>query len=194
MNIKQLTMIGGMFIAASNAYAIPITGSMDMSGSFYARDVLGMRTSNANNAVAIDFDFFGYNKFRVTSASGDFSGLETVSNNLSTYGDIKDFQFDSLPAAIADFWTVDGFSFELTSVVRTNTSSTFIDLVGTGIITATAAGLDATNANWMFSGDTSGGGVFSWSASSEVSSVPEPGMLALLSTGLIGFGMRKKFK
>jgi hypothetical protein len=188
-NIKQL-MIGSMlFAVAANALALPVvSGTMDMSGSFYAIDAAGAQTSNANDAVAIDFDFFGMDKFRVTNAEGDFAGLETVSGDVSTLGDIKDFQFAPLVTSIPDFWVVDIFSFELTDVVRTNNSSSFIDLTGSGIITAT--GFEATDATWIFSGDTSGGGVFSWTASS-ATTVPEPGVLAMLSIGLIGLSLGK---
>jgi len=194
---KQLRISGLLFVMTTNVLALPlVSGTMDMSGSFYAIDATGAQTSDANDAIAIDFDFFGMDKFRITSADGDFTGLETVSGDISTLGDIKDFQFDPLPASISDFWVVDIFSFELTDVVRTNNSNSFIDLIGTGVITA--AGFDNTDATWSFSGDTSGGGVFSWSASSENVpndvSVPEPGVLALLSIGLIGLGLRKNLK
>lgn len=185
-----------LFAVMSNAYALPvISGSMDMSGSFYAVDASGARTANANNAIAIDFDFFGMDKFRVNSADGDFAGLETVNGNISTLGDIKDFQFGSFSAPVADFWVVSDFSFELTNVLRTNIgSSSFIDLVGIGVVSA--SGFQDTNAIWKLSGDTSGGGVFSWSADSGAvaAAVPEPGVLALLSIGLIGMGLRKKFE
>ncbi len=197
---KQLIMSGMLFAVVTNAFAIVIapptvSGTMDMSGSFYAIDASGVRVDNASSAVAIDFDFFGMDKFRVNSADGDFTGLKTVSGDISTLGDITDFQFTSFMSPIADFWVVGNFSFELTNVVRTNIgSSSFIDLVGTGVISAT--GFQDTAASWMFSGDTSGGGVFSWSADSEnaVATVPEPGVLALLSIGLIGLGLRKKFE
>lgn len=189
----QITVSCLLFAVAANVHSLPlVTGTMDMSGSFYAIDATGAQTGNANNAIAIDFDFFGMDKFRVNSADGDFAGLETINGDISTLGDIKDFQFAPLPASIADFWVIDIFSFELTEVVRTNNSSSFIDLIGSGIITA--AGFEATNATWTLSGNTSGGGVFSWSAGLESGdkSVPEPGVLALLSIGLISLGLRKK--
>ena len=200
MNFKMftnLTVSGLLLVVTTNVYAIPsatLMGTLDMSGSFYALDASGVRTGNASNAVAIDFDFFGMDKFRVISADGNFAGSETVSGNVSTLGSIKDFNFDTLSAPIEDFWVVQGFSFDLINVARTNTSSAFIDLIGTGIISS--AGFADTAASWTLSADTSGGGIFSWSASSETesTSVPEPGILALLSLGLIGLGVRKKFK
>lgn len=194
MNKFKQSVIGGLlFSVAINVFALPllntIQGKLGMSGSFYAIDATGATTSNANNATGINFNFFGMNKFRVTSADGDFTGLKTVSGDISTLGDIKDFQFVSLPAAIPDFWVVKNFSFKLNNVTRTNNSSSSIDLIGSGIITAT--GFANTDATWKFSGNTSGGGVFSWSSAS-TTNVPEPGVLALLSIGLIGFGLRKK--
>jgi len=196
---KQLIMSGMLFAVATNAFAIVITspsisGTMKMSGSFYAINASNEQVSDARNATGIDFDFFGLNKFRINSADDDFTGLETVNGDISTLGDITDFQFTTM-SPIADFWVVGDFSFELTDVFRTNPdSSSFIDLVGTGVISA--AGFQDTESTWMFSGDTSGGGVFSWSADSEnaVATVPEPGVLALLSIGLIGLGLRKKFE
>lgn len=193
---KQLVMGGMLFAVVTNAFAIVITspsisGTMKMSGSFYAINALNEQVSDAKNATGIDFDFFGLNKFRINSADRDFTGLKTVSGDISTLGDIKDFQFTSFLVPIADFWVVGDFSFELTNVFRTNPdSSSFIDLVGTGVISA--AGFQDTGSTWMFSGDTSGNGVFSWSAKG--TTVPEPGVLAMLSIGLIGLGLRKKFE
>lgn len=182
---KQLLFVGVLTLIAINVQALPIiTGTMEMGGSFFALDSSGNQTGAAS-AVAIDFDIFGYDKFLVNTADGAFSGLA------DTYGDIKDFNFDPFNSPIADFWTIAAFSFELTDVSRgfTNDPDRFLVLDGVGIISA--AGFENTMATWSFSGETTGSGTFSWSATS-AAAVPEPGLLLLLSMGLIGFGVRRK--
>jgi len=186
---KQIITGAALLVLAFNVMALPsVTGTMEMTGAFHALDASGARTSDASTAVAIDFDFFGYNKFRVTAADGDFTGLA------GQIGDIKDFQFDPLIGSIADFWKVANFSFELTAITRlpTNDPSAFLALDGTGIVRA--AGFEDTVASWKFSGDTSGGGIFSWSSTSAVA-VPEPAVLALLSLGLVvGLVSTRRYK
>jgi len=192
MNIyKQILAGAALALLTFNVMALPsVTGTMEMTGAFHAIDANGARTSDASSAVSIDFDFFGYNKFRTTYGDGDFTGLE------GQLGDIQDFQFAPFDAPIAAFWSISIFSFELTDITRlpSNDPSTFLALDGTGIISA--AGFEDTVASWSFSGDTSGGGIFSWSATSAVNAVPEPAMLPLLSVGLIAglisIGLRKR--
>ena len=185
---KHLLVSGMLALIACNAQALPIAGTMGMGGSFYAFDSDGNQTSNAGDATSIDFDFFGFDMFVVNTADGDFSGLA------GQYGDIQDFQFDPYVAPIEDFWSVGTFSFELTDVSRGFTADpeNFLVLNGIGIISSSIVGLDNTAATWSFAGDTTGTGVFSWSATS--ASVPEPNILFLLSIGLIGIGIRKNLK
>ena len=169
---------------AFNAQALlMIDGTLDMGGGARLLDANGNVTNNASFAVAVNFN---PNRFRVTAADGDFAGL------FGSVGSIQDFSFDPFAGSIADFWSVGGFSFELTDVSRETTSNDdfFLVLNGTGVISA--AGFADTAASWSYSSDTTGNGAFSWSAVSNTQAVPEPAVLALLSIGLIGFGLRKK--
>lgn len=181
--IKQILIGSFISLLAFNAQALLIDGSLDMGGGAYLLDAGGNVTNDASLAVAIDFN---PNNFRVIAADGDFSG------NLGNIGRIKDFTFDSFAGSIDTFWTMGGFSFELTDVSRGVTSDpgSFLVLNGTGVITA--AGFAGTAANWSYSSDTTGNGAFSWSAVSDTQAVPEPTVLALLAAGLLGFGLRKK--
>lgn len=195
---KQLLLCGSVLFFASSASAVPITGSLGMTGGFYAVDVNGAVVNDASVATGIDFNFFGHDMFRATGGDGAFTGLA------GQVGNITDFQFESFSAPIANFWSIDDFAFKLTDISRglTNDPKNFLVLNGVGTITSTSTTIDfdATVADWSFTGDTSGSGLFSWSASSSpssvvVASVPEPGTLLLLSAGLVGvFGssLRKK--
>ena len=178
---KQLTISGLLLIFASSVMAMPISGTLEMIGAAYLKDASGNNTSNASLAVAIDFN---PNKFIVTLADGDFTGLT------GQIGVIQNFQFDSFVSPIADFWTIKDFSFELmdVSIADLDGSGSFLALKGQGIISA--GGFDDTAAIWSYSSDSSGGGVFGWSATN-LTNVPEPGVLVLLSLGLIGISLRK---
>lgn len=192
---NQAVLWGALLMtSAMDVAAVPITGAIGMGGNYIAVNSEWVETGTAA-ATGIDF---APNNFMVTSKTGSF--LLNVSSGM---GNITDFQFDPVlgvndgldgittVSSIVDFWTIDDFSFELTSVARgfTNDPDTFLVLEGTGIMRATNLGLDDTMGTWSFSGNTSGS-VFTWSAGS---SVPEPGILALMCIGLIGFvaGRRK---
>jgi hypothetical protein len=186
---KQILTGAALATLAFNVMALPsVSGSLQMTGAFYAVDASGNHTSDGALATGIDFDFFGTDRFRATLGDGSFAGLA------GELGNITDFQFDPLVASIADFWTIDIFSFELTDITRVPSSdpSRFISLVGSGVISA--SGYENTVASWRLSGNTTGSGIFSWSATSTATAVPEPGVLALLALGLIGFSARRRTK
>lgn len=182
---KQLIMIGLISLISFNTQALPtIIGTMNMGGSAYLLDSTGGVTNAPSSAVAIDFIS---DRFRVVAADGAFAAL------VGNIGGIQDLIFNPFLAPVADFWTVGGFSYTLNDVTPgfTNDPASFLVLNGTGIISA--AGFEDTAASWSFTSSTTGNGVFSWSAVS-ATNVPEPGVLILLSVGLIGIGARRRIK
>ena len=108
-------------------------------------------------------------------------------------GTIQDFQFASFSGPLVDFWTVGGFSFDMTSitVLPSNDPTSFLALEGMGVIRA--AGFQDTLGRWTFSGNGPSG-TFSWSAGSSAIGVPEPMALALIGIGLVGFSVRGLYK
>lgn len=195
MRIKVIqTLIGILFFSAAlESFAVPITGSIGMGGNFIPVDSSWAATGTAA-ATGVDFN---PNLFIVNSTSGDFAGS-------SFLGGITDFQFDPVlgindgfggvtaVSSIANFWTLDAFSFNLMSVTRgfTNDPNTFLVLNGTGVISA--AGFDDTSGTWSFTGDTTNAGTFTWSAGS--AAVTEPGLPALLGLGICLIGLAGRIR
>ncbi len=122
----------------------------------------------------------GVNGFdqNVVSANGDFSGTET------TGVDFLDFQFDPLTSG-TPLWTFDfggdTYSFTMNAVTTLSKGNTSILLEGTGFMSID--GYEDTFGTWDFSGNT-----FSYSSSA----APEPALILLLATGLIGFGFARR--
>lgn len=179
-------------LLSSAALALPVVGDLTMTGNFTALDDSGAVVSDATQTTNIDFwhGFIGDDKFVVTSAStGVFSGYAFQA------GDIKDLYFSPFGGTVSGFWSIDIFSFDLTTInIDSETDANNLHLSGTGVIHGT--GYYDTLGAWNFSGDTTGEGVFSWSSttySGDVVDMPEPGILGLLSVGLIAFGAIRKF-
>lgn len=187
---KQIVVASFVALLAFDVAALPtsVSGTIDMIGGhpvFYdGVDETASITTDASAAAKV---VFSNPSIFIVAATGDFSSL------IGDIGTIKDLPFDPFAGPIEDFWSVGNFSFDLTSIERgiTSTPETLLVLNGTGIIKDSSLTYADTAADWTFSADTSGS-LFSWNASS--ASVPEPGILMLMSIGLMGFGLRKKIK
>jgi len=183
-NITYWLAAGMLALFSSVASALPIVGNLQMTGAFWALNDAGAPVANATQATNIDF--IG-DQFTVTSgSSGIFAGYAFQK------GDIKDFYFDPF-GPVLEFWMLDIFSFDLMTInIDAETDADNLHLSGTGIIHG--IGYTDTDGTWAFSGDSVTGGIFSWSSTTVAKStvVPEPGILALLSIGLLAFGVRKR--
>jgi hypothetical protein len=166
----------------SSAQATPITGMLNIGGTA-TFDTTSLAT--AHSATFSDALVLGGN-------SGDFAGFA-----VGTPVVMASYTFD--PSTITNgLWSVNGFTFNLTSsVVQLPRSATFLSVSGTGIITG-PPGFDPTAGTWAFTSQNSSGrphDTFSFSANTEGGAVPDGGMtLALLGTGLMGLAaFRAKF-
>lgn len=173
-----------IFAVAGTASAVPISGSIGFTGSYFIWD---QDTSSATNSFTIG------EEVRITSAevtgsvTGSFSAEGITSSSLVAYSDIT----YNPTSAIAGLWNVGSFTFDLNSMSVDFISASNLILSGSGIITSTDAGLNDSYGNWNFSANSAGTN-FTWSSSS---AVPAPLTVYLLGSGLlglVGIARRKK--
>lgn len=185
-NFKHIIVASALALCSGIANATLI-GTIEMTGTVFLKDINGDTPATAADAVELDFfnDFFF-----VTTATDDF---DVAGSTAGSVGSITDIVFDPFAGPVNPFWTVGIFDFSLESVNRLTSTDPgiFLSLEGTGTIYRNDA--DDTAGTWSLTADTSGTAAFGWSTTtSNAIGVPEPGVLALISLGLIGVGLRRK--
>ncbi len=164
-------------LATPKAQAIMLSGSITFPGG------AGLNTAAAGTATAVT----NWVNPVVQSRDGDF--LPAAVN--AAVAIVAPWNFTTV-AAVPNFWTVAGFSFQLDNSAVAFQFPGFVNVVGNG--TFTAPGFDATPGIWRFtSQDPSAGtpAVFSFSASNQT--VPEGGSaVAMLGMGLLGLAAARK--
>jgi len=162
------------------ATAVPITGSVTFGGSWEP-------TPGPGIVGATGVDIIPLTTVQCAASStctGDYAALN--GNLLSaTY---NDFTFAPLGGLITPLWeftfNLVDYSFDLLTLVVDEQDADSLVLLGTG--TLKISSFDDTPGTWSFSGDTSGGGVFSFSATN--TAIPEPALLTLFGLGLAAAG------
>ena len=165
----------------SSAQATPITGMLNIGGT---------ATFNTNSLATATSATFT-DELVLGGNTGDFAGFAVGTPVVMT-----SYTFD--PSTITNgLWSVNGFTFNLTSSTVVTRTKFFLSVSGTGIITG-PAGFDATPGVWAFTSQNAGGhphSTFSFSANTVAGGVPDGGMtVALLGVGLMGLAaFRAKF-
>ena len=186
--VLSLLVIGasaGFFCTQTQAQG-PITGRITFAGSV---ELDAISVNNATMVTAWHGPGPG-DKPQVQSRDGDFATFVNVFDD-TTF--TPTWTFNS--GAVSNFWSVDGFTFSLTSSGIVQQGQGFLLVTGTGFVSRT--GFATTPGTWSFtSQDPAAAGEFSFSGST--AAVPEASTIALLGIGALGMVgahlFRKKHK
>jgi hypothetical protein len=162
--------------ACQQAQAVPITGMLNIGGTA---------------------DFNSNELELATSAT--FSNVTVQGGNTGTFmsfvvgSPVTMAAYTFIPSTMTNgLWTVNGFTFNLTSSTVDTQNSKTLSISGTGTITG-PAGFDATPGVWQFTSQSPGGidhSTFSFSAGTQALGVPDNGMtVMLLGAGLLGLAV-----
>lgn len=168
------------------ANAVPISGDITFAGG------VDLNTDSAGTATEVTAwtGAGGVGSPVVISADGSFSGITAGSAATFT----APWFFNS--GAVASLWSVDGFTFNLTSSSIVFQGGHPAGVLVDGIGTVTGPGLAASPMDWSFSvsdpsASTTYGAIFSFQAAA--GSVPDGGTTAmLLGMGILGLGLLKR--
>lgn len=189
--IKTLGLtLAAVGVMAITAQAIPITGTVRMSGDV-TLDTQNLATADAATAFAA-----------VTVVGSPTLAYSGTAGSSVTW---KPFSWDPSSAPVNDLWSfISGlwtYTFDLASITTFSQNSSFLNMSGTGTVDITGPGspYTTTAANWTFqitdsSGATAGSFVFGFSDSNTaVPSVPDGGMtVAMLGLALSGLGLMRR--
>jgi hypothetical protein len=173
----------GLF--CQHVQAVPISGNITFTGT------VSLNTNSVNTATMVTgWHGLGAGGLpQVASHDGDFNGSVKDGDGVTIA-----FPWSFNSGAVPNFWSVDGFVFNLTSSSITAQGKGSVTVSGTGTISGN--GFDLTSGTWNFTTQNpSASSRFSFSASGGAA-VPDGGSgVALLGIALVGIeGLRRSFR
>ena len=192
--IKKVFLASALTVlfGASSLHAVPITGSIDMSGT-----------------AVLDSTLLGSATSATSFSSVTVGGVPTGAY-VGTLGDSVSWSaFGWAPATtpVTPLWTFINagtgytYSFDLSTVTVVSQDNSFLNLSGTGTLDITGAGspYTPTSGFWSFTISNPGGGAhqnfsFTFANSQTAAGVPDGGsMIAMLGMAVLGLGaLRRK--
>jgi len=164
-------------MGSSAVMAVPITGNITFVGN-----------STVTGTIVSFTDFFNNpNSAMVGNADGDFAAEGIGTGNTAIFNTLD---YSSPFSPVTPLWTIGGFTFDLLAVTATVAPppGAALLLSGSGVLMNASGGYTNTLYRWEYSGTESSSRLV-FSAASGPTSIPEPGSLALLGLGLVGFAV-----
>lgn len=176
---KKLAIAICALAVSGSAFAIPITGNIEFTGSVSLDGPVA-------TATKVNSFFWGPNpnKMFVNFASGSFATEGVGFGSIATFA--SGWVFSPSTPTIP-LWSVGGFTFDLLSSTIIEQSSTFLSISGLGKVSGN--GYDVTNMEWAFTLSNAGGKTqvqYTVAPSAIATGVPDGGAtVALLGASLL---------
>lgn len=177
--IKKIAAAAAVVCLAGIAQAVPITGNIGFSGA------VGLNSSSVNTATAATAWF----NTVAASPSGSFVGIVNQGDAVAMTG-ATPWSFNS--GALANFWSVDGFAFNLISSSIYSQVGGFLNVLLNG--TVSGHGFDVTAFSGSFQvANPSSDGPSTFTSRLSFNSVPDGGTTVMLLGGaLLGLSLLKR--
>jgi hypothetical protein len=174
--IKKIAVAASVVCLASMAQATMITGNIGFSGA------VDLNSTTANSATAVT----SWLNTVAASPSGSFVGIVNNGDAVSMTG-ATPWSFNS--GALANFWSVDGFTFNLTSSSIVSQVGGFLNVTLLGAVSGN--GFTSTTFDGSFQvADPASGGPETYTERLSFNSVPDGGTtVVLLGLGLVSLGL-----
>ena len=188
-----------MFAFSHNASACrhplpPVTLASAIEGNINFAGAVHLDNNNLGSATTVVTWFDAFNNTGKTSVVPGATGAFSVIPAGTSATMAQPWVFNPSTPTTA-LWSVGGFTFDLLSATVVSQSNTFLNVLGTGMVSGSL--FDPTPATWSFTVNNSNGQpkmMFSFAANNN--SVPDGGVtVALLGLALVGVEvLRRKLK